>query len=231
MRKIGFVGVWDKTNLMLNIAKLLQSLGYKILIIDSTSVQKARYVVPSIMPTVSYITDFHAIDVAAGFKSLKDIAEYSGIEEKKLDYDVALIDFDNEEGMNNFNIYEMQINYYVTSFDLYTLKRSLEIFDNFKNPIVLNKVLFSGEMSNEENEYLNYLSLGKKIIWEKQIIYFPVNTNDYLEISDNERKGMIKFKNLSSLYRESVEFMADQILEHTKTRELKLSMKQLILKN
>ena len=48
MKKIGFVGAYDKTNLIMYIAKILQNMNNRILVIDGTILQKMRYVVPTI---------------------------------------------------------------------------------------------------------------------------------------------------------------------------------------
>ena len=37
MRKIGFIGAFDKSNFIIYVAKLLEQLGYKILVVDTTS--------------------------------------------------------------------------------------------------------------------------------------------------------------------------------------------------
>ena len=79
MRKIGFIGAYDKTDMLLNIAKILTTMSKKVLIIDSTINQKAKYVVPMINPTISYVTFFEDIDVAVGFNTLEDIERYLGI--------------------------------------------------------------------------------------------------------------------------------------------------------
>ena len=71
MKVIGFIGAYDKTDMMLNVAKIITTLGKRVLMIDSTLNQKARYVVPVINPTTSYITNFEDIDVAVGFENLK----------------------------------------------------------------------------------------------------------------------------------------------------------------
>ena len=49
--KIGFIGAYDKTDLIIYIAKILTTLKKKVLVIDATTKQKARYVVPVINPT------------------------------------------------------------------------------------------------------------------------------------------------------------------------------------
>ena len=71
MKKIGFIGAYDKTDLILYVAKILTLLDKKVLIVDSTMNQKARYIVPAITPAMKYITDFEDIDVAVGFSSME----------------------------------------------------------------------------------------------------------------------------------------------------------------
>ena len=77
MIKIGFVGAYDKTDIILYIAKIISLIGKKVLVIDSTINQKAKYVVPVINPTKSYITEFEGMDIAVGFNNLQQIQEYS----------------------------------------------------------------------------------------------------------------------------------------------------------
>ena len=43
MKTIGFIGAYDKTDLILYTAKILTDSGKKILVIDSTINQRARY--------------------------------------------------------------------------------------------------------------------------------------------------------------------------------------------
>ena len=75
MRKISFIGCYDKIDLILYIAKILVGTDKKVLVIDSTVNQKAKYIVPVIMPTKAYVTEFEEIDVAVGFNKLKESKE------------------------------------------------------------------------------------------------------------------------------------------------------------
>ena len=79
MRKIGFIGAYDKTDMIINIAKILTVLKNRVIVIDSTINQKAKYVVPVINPTVTYITEFEEIDIAVGFRNVEEIKQYLGI--------------------------------------------------------------------------------------------------------------------------------------------------------
>ena len=75
MKKVGFIGMYDKTDMILNIAKILTTMQKKVIIVDSTITQKAKYVVPVINPTIKYVTTFEDIDVAVGFNNENDIKE------------------------------------------------------------------------------------------------------------------------------------------------------------
>lgn len=64
MKKIGFIGAYDKANFITYTAKLLNLLEYNVLVIDASATQKIKYIVPSINPTKSYITTFENVDFA-----------------------------------------------------------------------------------------------------------------------------------------------------------------------
>lgn len=224
MRKIGFIGVYDKTDMLLNIAKILTTMNNRVLIIDSTINQKAKYVVPAINPTVSYITSFEDIDVAIGFKNIEDIKRYVGIT-GDLAYDVFLIDSDTPESIEEFQLNKADKNYFVTSFDVYSLRRGVEILKSLKNQLNLTKILFAKEMLKEEDDYLNFLSLGCKIIWDEERIYFPIENGDLSVIAENQRVQKIKFKKLSIQYKDSIGFIAQQILNQKSDSHVRKAIK------
>ena len=212
MKVIGFIGAYDKTDLLVNLAKIITEMKNRVLLIDSTINQKAKYVVPAIDPTVSYITSFEEIDVAIGFNDLDEVKKYTGVNEE-LPYDIILIDCDSIERLERFELEGADKNYFVTSFDVYSLKKGLELISNISVAIKLTKVLFTQEALKEDDDYLNYLSLGYKVIWEDEIIYFPLENGDYSAIVENQRLQKIKFRRLSIQYKESICYMAQQILE------------------
>lgn len=228
MRKVSFIGCYDKIDLILYIAKILVATDKKVLVIDSTINQKAKYVVPVIQPTKAYITEFEKIDVAVGFNSFDEIKEYLGMPlHAELPYDIALIDIDSYTSLINFEINSSERNYFVTGFDLYTLKKGLEILSGLTEVINLTKVLFSRTASKEDNDYLNYLSLGYKIVWNDEIIYFPFEVGDQSVIAENQRVAKIKFKKLSAQYKEALIYIVEQILNQNEYSKIKKIFKQL----
>lgn len=213
MKKIGFIGAYDKTDLIIYVAKILETLNQKVLVIDATINQKARYVVPVISPTTEYVTEYEDIDIAVGFSNEESIKRYLGLaDDQEMEYDMVLVDTDNYKGFEEFQLKDAQKNYFVTSFDVYSLKKGLEIINNLEEPISLTKILFSKEMLKEEDDYLNFLSLGCKVIWNEYRIYFPIENGDLSVIYENQRVAKVKFKKLSVQYKDGLAYIAEEIL-------------------
>lgn len=228
MEKIGFIGTFDKTDLLIYVSRILVEMNKTVLIIDATVNQKAKYIVPVISPTMSYVTEFEGIDVAVGFTDYNGIKRYLGMPESAaLTYDYIIIDMDRADLIDNFGVYDAKKNYFVTSSDLFSLKKGLEVLSGIKLPLQLTKIYYSNEMSKEEDEYLNYLSLGYKIEWQDEKIYFPMDSNDQQTIIENQRSAKIKYKELSSGYKQALVYLAEEITHTEKSNEVKRIFKQL----
>ncbi len=208
MRKIGFIGAYDKTDMVVYVARILTECGKKVMVVDSTLTQKARYIVPKMESAPAYITEFEGIDVAVGFRNFGQIKQYSFIEQSQdLPYDYILIDIDNPYNIPGFELDETCSNFFVTAFDSFSLKRGLEIVNALPYQLKLTKILYSKQMLKEENDYLNYLSNGTKAIWNKEIIYFQLENGDYSVIIENQKVCKIKFRKLSTQFKDSLEYI------------------------
>ena len=227
MKEVGFVGAFDKTDLIIYIAKILTVLGKKVLIADTTVTQKARYVVPALNPTLSYITEFEEIDIAVGFNNIEKIAEYTNKSIETLEYDYILVDIDNAENAMNFRIDKAVQNFFVTSFDTYEIRRGLEILNGFPTSISMTKVLFSKEVTKEDDDYLNYLSLGSKVMWEDDRIYFPLEMGDKSAIINNQKVSKVRFENLTSMYKDGMEFIVVKIDPEIQGSNIRKIMKEI----
>ncbi len=228
MRVIGFLGGYDKADMLIYVARTLALAKQKVLLVDATTNQKARYIVPSITPTRTYVTEFKGFDVAVGFNNMNGIKEYLGYENKPLEYDIALLDIDTPEMFDSFDSMKNYKNCFVTAFDLYSLKRGLEILSGCTVPTKLTKVLFSAKMTKEENEYLDYLALGYKIKWDETILNFPIELGNYNAIVESQTVSRIKIKKLSNHYKESLMYLLDTVFnEIVPSKELSKALKLL----
>ena len=188
MKNIGFIGAFDKLDLLLYTSKILTMLGKNVVIVDTTLEQKSKYVVPVISPTKSYITRFENMDIAVGFEDYQEIERYIGqTENRKMTYDYALVNIDTMEGFDKFYNEETIKTFFVTSFDMYSIRKGLEAISRIKQPVELSKIVFSSKMSQEDIYYLEYLSLGYKIKWNEEVINFPYETSDLEVMMENEK--------------------------------------------
>lgn len=228
MKKIGFIGAYDKTDIILSVAKILAMANKKVLVLDNTITQKCKYVVPVINPTRSYITTYEDIDVAVGFENVEKLKQYLGLQEdESIEYDFFIVDTDSFEGLSGFELQSADKVYFITSFDTYSLRKGIEILSQLGVPIHMTRIFFSKDMSKEEEEYFDYLSLGIKAIWDEEKLYFPLENGDFPAIMENQRISKIKFSNLSNEYKENIRFLVNDIDKEIGDRTVKNIIKEL----
>lgn len=225
MKKIGFIGAFEKTDLILYVAKILTEAEKRVLIIDTTVLQKARYIVPAIAPTKFYVTEYEKIDIAVGFEDLESVNRY--LDNIELNYDIILLDIDSAKMFASFEMTNAERLYFITAFDNFSLRKGIEIISNIKSKIKMTKILFERDIIEENDEYLNLLSLSYPIEWEKEKIYFPYDQGDLTAIIENQRVSKIKFRNLSDQYRDSLYMLAQEISPEVKPGKLRKIMKNI----
>lgn len=225
MKKIAFIGAYDKTDIIIYIAKILIEMDKKVMVVDATVNQKAKYIVPVINPSKTYVTNFEGIDVAVGFSKLDEIKDYLAVDD--LQYDFILYDIDSSSSYLEFNIDEASAKYFITSFDLYSLKKGIEILAGINKEVTLKKIFFAKEVTNEDDEYIKFLAKDYKINWERDIIYFPLEMGDQTVISENQRVAKIKFKKLTALFKDGLLFITEDILEDTESSKIRKVFRKL----
>ena len=125
-------------------------------------------------------------------------------------YDFVIIDVDEEEKIEKFRINNIETKYFVTSFDMYSLRKGVSILKGFNNT-KLTKILFSYEAYKEDEIYLNHLSMEYKIEWNEYTIYFQILGDDNKVFEENQRVEKIRYKRLSQNYKESLAYVIQDI--------------------
>lgn len=225
MKKVGFIGAFEKIDLIVYVAKILTEAGKRVLVIDTTVLEKARYIVPAIAPTKFYVTEFEKIDIAVGFEDLESVNKYLGNIE--LDYDIVLVDIDSSKMFDSFGMINAEKIYFVTAFDNFSLRKGVEIISNMTSSVRMTKVLFERDITEENDEYLNLLSLTSPVKWENEKLYFPYDQGDLTAIIENQRVSKIKFRNLSDQYRDSLYILAQEIIPEVKPGAIRKIMKNI----
>jgi len=136
-------------------------------------------------------------------------------------YDILLIDIDENDCFQKFDMKKANKNYFVTGFDSYSLKKGLEIIGKMEDKLLMKKILFSQEMLSEEDDYLNFLSFYYSVRWENEKVYFPYEIGDNSAIIENQRTARIRFKNLSDAYKDGLSLIVGDIIPEVKLSEIK----------
>ena len=210
--KVGFIGSYDKTDFMLYVAKALKLFGHSVLIIDTTVLQKSRYIVPALAPAQQYITTFEDIDVAAGFQTMQQLQEYLvKTDSKDAKYDYILVDVDSARGYVGFGIEKAEKQYFMTTMDTFCLRRGLMAFSHVQNVAHVTRLLFSKEMLTDEITYIEHLSKQLKVKWNNEFLYFPFENGDQSVIYSNQKSSRIRIKGVSTQYLDGLKYVVEDI--------------------
>ena len=68
-------------------------------------------------------------------------------------------------------------------------------------------------MTKEEDDYLNFLAMKTKVVWEKEVIAFPLENGDQNAIFINQRLSRIKLKDFSKTFVDNLMYVAERILD------------------
>lgn len=214
MEQIGFIGALDKKDLLLNIGKVLTNLNKSVLIVDATTSQRLRYIVPMVSnkPSNTYVSEYQGVDVAVGFMNLNGVAQFLG---HNINYDYVLIDTDTVQTLTSFGMQNFSKNFFVTSYDEYELQRGMEIFKYMQTPIEIYKVIVSANINNKEDEYLNYLLEQTKAKWKEEKVLFADTINDRKATLENQLTKELSLKKYTPTYKDSLEYLISIITDGT----------------
>ena len=214
MEQIGFIGFYDKKDILLNIGKIFSYLGKKTLIVDATMMQRMRYIVPKVSAnnSITYVSEYQGTDVAVGFMNLGQIAQYLGT--NQLNYDFIIIDSDNIQTMYSFMIPSMKKIFYVTSYDKFEVEKSKELFENINKPLQLTKVIISSNLNANEDKYLVHTLENNLIKFDRKVeVLFEDTDRNRAATLQSQLVQNISFKNYTSTYKDSLEYLAALIAE------------------
>ena len=229
MNKIAFISGYDKADIILYVAKILSVLKKKILVVDTTLIQKTKYIVPTMTPTAKYVTTYDGIDIAIGFQDMDDIKQYMAIPNFD-SYDYVIYDIDNPDYYNSFGISPEVEHCFLTTFDVYSVQKGLDVLRTIKQPTEVLKALVTRDPASEESEYLDFATFNLPVKWKESIVYMPFETEDLYEIYLNQRYARVKFSGLSMEYIDALSFLIENITNCTRG-EIRKAMKAIEREN
>lgn len=210
MEKVAFIGGYDKVDMILYVSKILTMLGKKVLIVDGTIAQKARYLIPTLTPTLTYITTNDGVDFAIGFDSMEKLENYLSAEGGNR-YDFMMFDIDSKSRYKGFGLMPEDKHYLATSFDVYSLRKAVEVLKAVEMKTAITKIYFSRTITDDKDRYLRLLLKDCNVALRKDPVVFPTDVADLEAIQKNQRDNMIRFRGLSAKYLYGIMYIAEEV--------------------
>lgn len=171
---IGLVGYVNKSELIINLAKILSITGKSVLVIDGTTEERLRYTIPAFNNTEKeYLIHFDGADYALGFRSIESIKEYICKKTSNADtYDYILIDIDNVQSYEDFR----QDNLYRTFFFIEFLNISIGKDEELLKAITSHEAVDKKPVMTRVI-YRQYVTRTSERYFEDKILNYPVEWN------------------------------------------------------
>lgn len=231
---IGLVGYVNKTELIINLAKVLTITGKSVLVIDGTVEERLRYTIPAFNNSEKeYLVNFDGVDYALGFRSIDSIKEYICKKTSDADtYDVILIDIDNVPAYQDFrNEDEFSKTFFFIEYLNISFGKNIKLLDaitsyegNNGKP-VLTQVLYKQYVTRTSEKYFNNLIMEYPIDWNER--YYEMIFMDQDRIADIEmqQSGFIDMNRHTKQFISLVTDMAADIIGDIQAAEVRKMIK------
>lgn len=217
MKCIGFIGRADKTELIGYIAKILNSAGRKVILLDATINQKTRYTIPTIddMDSQSqYVTQHDGVEIAVGFVNMLELKKYLLSKGEDFNsYDYVLIDTDQEEMIEEYDLKSANVNFFITSYDKWCIHKGIELLrflcaqKRRTDPdavININKIIYYSDINTADSKYVERLSENLPISWNGNSLNIPYDHGDLSVNIQNQYSSKFDIRLLSKVYKDTL---------------------------
>ena len=217
MRCIGFIGKTNKTEIVQYVAKIINSLGNKVMVIDATMSQKTRYTVPTIVGTETqsqYVVQYDGIEVAVGFGNMLELKKYLLSKGEDFnEYDYILVDTDMEEMIEEYDLKSANNIFFVSSYDKYDVIKDIELLRFIcaskrradpEGTLFIEKVLYYSEINSADGRYIDRLSDNLPIEWDYTTINYPYDQGDLSVNIQNQYAAKLDLRFLTKAYKEAL---------------------------
>ena len=228
MKSVGFIGKTDKTELVGYVSKIVASTGKKVIMIDATNIQKTRYTIPTIdeMEVDSqYVIQFDNIDIAVGFSNILELKKYLLSKGEDFnEYDYVIIDTDQEEMIDEYDLKSANALFFVSSYDKLHIRKGIELLRFLcatkrkvePNGIVtINKIVYFSDINTADARYFEQLSENLPIEWTGKQLNYPYDQGDLSVNIQNQYSNKFDIRMLSKTYKEAIANTVEVITEES----------------
>ncbi len=217
MKCIGFIGKTNKTEIVQYVAKIISSLGSKVMMVDATVSQKTRYTVPTILGTESqsqYVVQHDGIDIAIGFNNILELKKYLLSKGEDFnEYDYILVDTDIEEMIDEYDLKSANNLFFVSSYDRFDILKGIELLRfvcaskrraDPEGTLTISKVLYYSEINSADSKLIDRLSDNLPIEWDFTTINYPYDQGDLSVNIQNQYASKLDLRFLTKQYKEAL---------------------------
>lgn len=217
MKCIGFIGKTNKTEMVQYVAKIISSLGNKVMVIDATMAQRTRYTVPTILGTenqAQYVVQHDSVEIAIGFSNMLELKKYLLSKGEDFnEYDYILVDTDIEEMIDEYDLKSANNIFFVSSYDKYDVIKGVELLRfacaakrraDPEGTLLVEKALYYSEINSTDSKYINRLSENLPVEWDFTEIGFPYDQNDISVNIQNQYATKLDLRRLSKQYKDAL---------------------------
>lgn len=206
MRAIGMYGYVDKYDLVMAVAKTITIMGRSVLVVDATSDNKYKYIVPSISNDIKYVTQYGEVDFAMGFNSYEDLIQYMnehGIDIEKYSY--VIFDVENVDKYKAFSSKQMDKSYLFIASNLVSVNKTEEIVRSMReyypeNEVVFTRVFYKSYMTRAANNYLEEKVSNYGVKWSDEVYDVSIDEQDNMVNIDSQYSGFIDVRKHTKQY-------------------------------
>jgi len=228
LKQVGFIGSYDKKDILLYISKVLTNCGIKVLIVYATIAQRMRYIIQNTSSnnSMTFVSEYLGIDIAVGFMNLGQVAAY--FKTNSLPYDLVLVDSDNIQTVASFMIPAMKNIFLFTSYDQAEINKIVETLKYINKPINVTEVIMSADLSSSQEKALLHKLKETGAIVEKHKVQFADTNIDRKAILQNQLVREIRMKNHTSTFKDSLEYVTSLVSDElVQQSEIKKEIKKI----
>ena len=230
---IGLVGYVNKTEYIINLAKVISITGKSVLVIDGTLEERMRYSIPAFNNSEKeYLVHFDGVDYALGFRSIEAIKEYICKKTSNADsYDIILIDIDNVKSYEDFRQENLTKTFFFIEYLNISLAKDEELlkvitsYEAVDRKPVLSRVIFKQYVTRASEKYFENKILSYPIEWNEVEYELPYLDQDRIADIEAEQSGYIDMNRHTKQYITLVTDMASDILGELQAGDIRKMVK------
>lgn len=230
---IGLVGYVNKSEFVINLAKVLALTGKTVLVIDATAEERLRYTIPGFNTSKSeYLSHFDGVDYAMGFKSIDNIKEYVYKKTSNAEnYDYILLDIDNVKAYEGYRGENLAKTFFFMEYRNMSLAKNIELlntivsYEPVERKAVLTKVLFRDYVTRASEMYFESKIQEFPIEWAESVYDLQYTDQDRIADIEGEQSGYLDINRHTKQFVITIADMASDIIGDMNSAEIKKIIK------